>query len=94
MTDVNEMSRIEMVKTLTRFAHRDEEELLDMDNDELTEVMSTFIDDFYESDLKEEIEKSTLIDLDDEELSIYDILSEWEDINDDSDLYPNGPDDE
>ena len=61
---------------------------------ELTEVMSTFIDDFYESELKEEIEKSTLIDLDDEELSIYDILSEWEDINDDSDLYPNGPDDE
>lgn len=91
MTDVNEMTRSEIIKTLIRFAHRDEDELLDMDDDTLYGEASEFIDIFDEI-LRNDIEQSNLIDLDDPELSIYDVLAEWEDINDVSDLYPNGQD--
>lgn len=94
MRDVNEMTPREVRQTLIRFAHRDEDELLEMDEDELYAIMEMFIDEFDESGLRKEIEDSGYIDLDDSETTIYDVLTEWSDLNDDSDLFPNGKDDE
>lgn len=83
---------------LTEFGEHDADDVDEMSEDELNDAVDRAIENFHEY-TEEEIRESCFyssIDLDDEDVDLYDILSMKaeidEEINDDSVLFPNGRD--
>lgn len=83
---------------LTEFGEYDADDVDDMSEDELNDAVDRAIEHFHEY-MEEEIREGYFydsIDLDDEDVDLYDILSMKaeidEEINDDSDMFPNGRD--
>lgn len=92
----SEMSSEDIKKLLTSYYDYDEFMVEFMDDDELEYAAQEVINDFEGSETEQDIRQSCLIDLDDENepQTLLEVLETWEDICDDSDMYPNGKDDD
>lgn len=88
------MCRRDMENLLIDFYDYDYHVAKRMTDVDLEDTVNDIITEFESSELKEKMDESCLIDLDDDESSLLDILTEWEDVCDDSDMYPNGHDDD
>ena len=91
MYSSSEMSTSDKVKLLINHYGYTDDDLSDMDDEYLDSLVQEKIDEFDDSNLKAEIEQSGLMEIDDD-MTLLDILTEWDDIHDESDMYPNGRD--
>ena len=92
MDNLCNMSMSDKVKLLVTHYGYDQEEIESLESEEVDSMVKEVAMDFEESDLKVEIEDSGLIDFEDEEMNLLEILDQWDEIHDESDMYPNGRD--
>lgn len=78
---------------LTEFGEYDIDDVDEMGEDELNAAVDEAIENFH-GYMEEEIRREYIgmIDVDDDDINLYEILSMKSDIDDDSDMFPNGRD--
>ena len=92
ITDAKEMSYYEQCEFLRKYA--DDVAVEDLTEDQIEDTAQEEINKFLESELYKEIceNYADAIDLEDEDITIVDVLNQYNDIIDDSDMFPNGRD--
>ena len=88
-----DMEEREKKLLLTEFCEYDIDDVDEMDAEDLDAAVDEAINHFHEY-IEDEIHQyyDGMIDIDDEQVSLYEILSLKADIDDDSDMFPNGRD--